>query len=185
VHSFEPSSRNYYLLQSNIQKNNIQNAVINKKALGDSIRYDTLYLDHTNYGGNSMCANNINQRHKDSINIQVDTIDNYYNQNIKPNKIDFIKMDIEGAEALVLIGAKEVLSQTPLPYILMEYWPKGILNFGYNPLTVVKDMENLGYHISFISKQEGLVDTDVTRIGEWLQNIQNDRQYINVLFSPV
>ena len=60
------------------------------------------------------------------------------------SRIDFIKIDVEGGELGVLMGARDVLRRhRPLVYCeLYEQWAR---SFGYGPDDVVREMAELGY----------------------------------------
>ena len=47
--------------------------------------------------------------------------------------IDFIKLDIQGAEGVALEGMKKMLARNPKIVILMEFWPMGIRECGGIP----------------------------------------------------
>lgn len=113
VFSFEPSPRNIQYLQHNIDKNNFGNQIIIfKNALGSDngvMEFDPGNVDQTGWGGFTL------QKNSRSITVNVKRLDDYAPE-IK--KIDLLKIDTEGADYLVLKGAKEMLSAK----IIKEIW---------------------------------------------------------------
>ena len=99
---------------------------------------DAFYRKKANELGNYTGDNSI-----DKVVCEVDTVDNVVkSKNI--NNISFIKIDVEGNEKFVLLGAKETLiSEKPLVYC--ELLRKHSSRFGYHPNEVIDYMDNLGY----------------------------------------
>ena len=79
----------------------------------------------------------------DKVVCVVDTIDNVVNENQIDN-ISFIKIDVEGNEKFVLLGARETL-KTFKPLVYCELLRKHSLRFGYHPNEVIEYMKDLGY----------------------------------------
>ena len=110
VYAFEPTQRivNQYL--SRLQNKNSNIKIINKAV--SNYTGTSLFKDIEN---NSSC-NSLQQsdnNYKKEVNlVKVDTVtvDDFVLHN-KLNKVDFIKADIEGAERLMLEGAKETLRE--------------------------------------------------------------------------
>jgi FkbM family methyltransferase len=69
------------------------------------------------------------------INVVMETLDNVIPENVK---IDFIKIDVEGAEYDVLIGAKQTILKSK-PTIIFEFGIGASNHYGVNP----KDMYEL------------------------------------------
>lgn len=85
-----------------------------------------------------------NENRKDFIqNIQLEQLDSVLIENNIP-KIDFIKMDIEGAELYALQGALESLKKFH-PKIWMEINPETMKAAGYDSNDVLTLIESLGY----------------------------------------
>jgi FkbM family methyltransferase len=61
---------------------------------------------------------------------------------------DFIKIDVEGAELLVLRGASEILQQQT-PVMLIEVFAPWQKPFGYQPIDVLSLLQSYGYEFLF------------------------------------
>jgi len=120
VYSFEPISVNFQCLENNTK--HLNNITLHKVGLGDVNVIETIYnkQDYDNSGGWSVTDwQDTKWMHynKDtkliSENISINTLDSY---NLKP---DFIKIDTQGYELNVLIGAAQTISEYK-PIILLE-----------------------------------------------------------------
>jgi len=87
------------------------------------------------------------------IDVETDTLDNIIPQHIK---IDFIKIDVEGAEILVLEGAKRLIKKDH-PVIVFEYGIGGSDLYEPNPEKIFNLLNTHGLKISLIER--------------WLKNI--------------
>jgi len=141
VFSFEPFSENYNLLQHNISLNNASNVVAERIAVSDlkqqiDIRYDT---SHANSGMASAYLPGFSQYETvDSI-----SLDEYlfYHQ---IERVNFIKIDIEGGEYPALSGMRETLKKFN-PIILLEI-NKEILSFTpYAEKDIIDFLKSMGY----------------------------------------
>lgn len=65
-------------------------------------------------------------------------------KNLSLDSLDFIKIDVEGAEKFVLEGAEDTLRRCA-PEILMEWWPSHCEHYGYHPSELDKWIYDLGY----------------------------------------
>lgn len=121
VYSFEPIKETFDILSKNIDLNNLQNKVIiNNIGLADKDCLSSIKNSYSlsNIGGTSLKENN------NGI-FKLTTLDKYIDNDFKDNKIDFIKIDVEGFEYEVLLGAKETL-QKYKPKIFIEIFENNI-----------------------------------------------------------
>ncbi|MGA8757182.1 MAG: FkbM family methyltransferase [Stellaceae bacterium] len=66
------------------------------------------------------------------------------------NRIDFIKIDVEGAEPLAMRGAQQTISANPHLNIIMEWSPAQIQAAGFNIAEFVDDLAAMGLRSSEI-----------------------------------
>jgi len=102
VYAFEPNPRNMENLDRNLRLNNLNNVVIVKEGLWN--KKTTLSIS------NEESLSSVFSKSNDRIEIEVTSLD-YFAQKNNIKGIDFIKMDIEGAEIQALEGAEEVLEK--------------------------------------------------------------------------
>ena len=141
VYAFEPDPDNFKLLLKNKELNKLDNVLPERLALSDKSGQARLFLDKSNFGNKSFAKENIPAADRGGgIDVRTVTLDEYLNG----RKIDFIKIDVQGAEAYVFGGVWETMALYK-PRILMEFWPYGLKNSGRNPLEFLKKLENFGY----------------------------------------
>lgn len=122
VFAFEPEINNLKILKKNILINKIKNIEIIPLACSDKKGFADFFIDLNSSGGHSLYKNKSSKK----ISIETDTIDHFLkNNNIK--KVDLVKIDVEGAEILVLKGAKETLKKNH-PKIIFEAWNEDYLS---------------------------------------------------------
>jgi FkbM family methyltransferase len=122
IHAFEPHPITFSKLSEAIKRDNV---FLNNNACGDKIGITTLY-DFKNRESTSLATLyeesliNLRNTHTIKFEVELDTIDNYVIKN-KIEHIDLLKIDVEGNELKVLIGAVNSLKQDKFDYILFEF----------------------------------------------------------------
>lgn len=137
VYAFEPVSKNFNRLKENIELNNFTNIQIFKKALSDVNDIDVeIYVgDEKNWGMSSIYKH---ERFSSQMEIvKTITIDSFLQQN-QVNKVDVIKLDIEGSELFAIRGMKKCL-ETHKPIVLTEV-NQEILNANGDKVSSIYDI---------------------------------------------
>ncbi len=125
VVSFEPNHKSFVILEKNVKLNKLQNIILEEKIVSD---------------------------HKDSSITNEISFDDYF-KNVE-QKIDFIKIDIEGAEAQALKGMKNVLENNTKIKILTEFHPLQLKKFGTEPEDYLKLLSDFGFSIYHINNRD-------------------------------
>ena len=132
VHAFEPVPVTFKELKLNYQlMGKPKNVFINNLALGDKNEEISINLFKELPSGHASLSQ---QGRKDAVSFKCEmiTLDSYLEkQNIE--QVNFIKVDIEGAELLFLKGAEKLFQQESLPIFLMEMALQQTSNFDYKP----------------------------------------------------
>ncbi|KIZ47031.1 MULTISPECIES: FkbM family methyltransferase [Rhodopseudomonas] len=112
VHAFEPAQSVYSVLKRNIERNKASNVVPHNIALSDR-EGSAKFIDASAYGHVS---------ETEGHDVQLTTVDNIVSSLDLPH-VDFIKVDVEGHEPLVLKGAANtILRHSPLIYMEFNSW---------------------------------------------------------------
>jgi FkbM family methyltransferase len=117
VHAFDPIKLNTSLLSSSIDINSFSNITVNETCVGDydgtvefSISSDSAYSSILDSGRKSELK---------KVNLPIVKLDTYARE-MGLSKIDIVKIDVEGAEKLVILGASYILSNSLLrPKLMM------------------------------------------------------------------
>lgn len=125
VHIFEPGPNNLKYLRKNVS--GYENVYVSDEAMSDHEGYSTFYVEDLSGQNNtlledmSLLEKNESsfkiEAHRSAIKVKLNTIDSYVEKaNINPN---FIKIDVEGAETLVVNGMKKVAEENK-PLVMIE-----------------------------------------------------------------
>lgn len=80
----------------------------------------------------------------------------------KLDRVDFIKLDVEGAERDVLQGAERLLDRKPRPVILVEVQDVRTQPWGYRAKEIIQHLSDKGYKWLIPTTDGTLRDLDTT-----------------------
>ncbi len=146
VHAFEAQPGTAALLRGNCAGNRVCNATINGCAVSDS-EGEREFDVCAEPSMSSLAAAEGSERPLRRIRVPATTLDAYCSRHrVWP---DLLKIDVEGAELLVLKGAARLLSRPSpgAPAILFECLPWTYGRFGCSPENVTDFLRSFGYRI--------------------------------------
>jgi FkbM family methyltransferase len=142
IYAADASLENCRVIQSSVRRYGRNNIIIVPLALSDAVRLENISIDSTG-------SNKVVRRNDDPAlavynfeTILCGTLDNL----LPPlERLDLVKIDVEGREGSVLRGALRTLS-TFKPPIVAEYHPSGPETY------FIEDLAELGYRFSILEK---------------------------------
>lgn len=147
VYAFEPDTTNFKLLTKNIQANGYQNVILVKKAVSNETGSARLFINNENTGDHRIFDTD---NHRKSITIEQTTLDDYFKK--LPQRVDLIKMDIQGSEMKALLGAQTVLKKNKQLKLITELQPGYILQSGQKPKDYLAFIRRHGFNIYIIDE---------------------------------
>ena len=161
VFSFEPMPQYFSRFAENINLNNCLNITAERIALSDNNGTATFH----ELGSNSSLLPDERMKTTLSITVRTQTLDSYVmGREIK--KIDFLKIDVEGAEPLVIKGATETI-KNKVNYLLVEVIEQFLVKAGSSRNELIKTIEDYGFK-SFIITRTGLKPWKTGMVSETL-----------------
>jgi FkbM family methyltransferase len=145
VFSFEPSPRERKALRLNLALNWSRNVSVQDVAVGSEAGEAEFFLVEGNETGcNSLRPPALNSGTYRPIRVRVARLDDWLLQH-KIGPVDFVKLDVEGAELSVLRGANRLLGTTPRPVLLVEVYDIRTAPWGYRARDIVEFLDGMGY----------------------------------------
>lgn len=137
VHSFEPVPDTFRELERNsVLMGAPDNVFINNLALGDKAGAVILNLFEGLPTGHASLSPH-GRQDVSTVSCEMITLDSYLEKN-RIDRVDFVKVDIEGAEKVFLDGAGKLFEQAVPPVFLMEMALEQTRNFDYLPDELIK-----------------------------------------------
>ncbi|MBS1720219.1 MAG: FkbM family methyltransferase [Armatimonadetes bacterium] len=147
VHSFEPGKRQFGVLSRNIELNRLEDKVsINFVALLDRIGQVGLVSDDPGNLGHSYVS-------LGEGDVPATTLD-HYTESKGIEKADVVKIDVEGAELMVLQGGASFFEKHPPRAFIYECNPKHCTAFGTTEEEVHAWFTRRGYHVRKLHKHD-------------------------------
>ncbi|HKJ33919.1 MAG TPA: FkbM family methyltransferase [Bacteroidales bacterium] len=148
IYAFEVELENYYALTKNI------NGHSNINALHLAISNDNSFVK-VNHSSHSNCHSIVdtdNLLDGKKFSIPTITLDHFWETYLQKRPIQLIKIDVEGAELMVLEGMDHLLTENIINTIIIEFCPRIIQNAGYNIAGLYEKIAT-NYTISIIDKE--------------------------------
>jgi FkbM family methyltransferase len=144
VYAFEPDPTNFELLRKNVQLNGLANVVLERKALSNRKGTLKLFIADANKGDHRIYQPKGESR--TSVEVEAVRLDEYFRD--ERREIDFIKIDTQGAEGLILEGMGGLLEgRSDGPTIFMEFWPHGLSGMGTDPVALLRALQSYNYRL--------------------------------------
>jgi FkbM family methyltransferase len=166
IHAFEPSQKLYNCLAKNVQMNGLSNIICYNLGLSDTEGVRPFYtfneIPGASFGGHQDMADPRDAVRKvlnydfdfETTLVPITTLDNWAVMHQVSN-IDLIKIDVEGGERFVLLGAHDVLKRCR-PIVITEFNAKAMKSyFGMNPSEYYDLLRSL-YHYIYLIQEDGI-----------------------------
>jgi FkbM family methyltransferase len=144
VYAFEPNPQIFEYLKKNIALNNSRNIYLFNSAVGE--KKDKVYLQDNK---NLDTGNRITQNRNNSFWVNMDVLDSLLPK-ILSEEVQLLKVDTEGYEKFVFLGATKILSKTNV--IIFEAIEENCRQFNYSMSDVIEILSKLGFHIYCYNK---------------------------------
>ncbi len=161
VYAFEPAPINFEILQRNILLNNLKNTLIYQAAASNVSDTQDLYLSTWNFGDNRLFGKPRDERDLEREKIKVDTI--RLDETIQ-DKINLIKIDVQGFEWQVIDGAKKLIDDNNDIKIIFEFTPQLLKLNGVKPEDLLYRLLEMNFNIYDIGAGNNLINYDIANI---------------------
>lgn len=170
VHSFEPDTSNFSHLRALLGKE--QNVRLNNLAVSDRGGELTLYLSDTLNVDHRTYPTPDDPRR--AVVIPSIRLDDYFQPG---ERVDLIKMDIQGFELHALRGAARVLADNDALELLLEFWPFGLKCAGSSGKELLEFLDSNRFQYSLITSR------GLRPCSELNANPDDPADYVNLLAS--
>lgn len=173
IYSFEPIPLNAHLLRSSAALNSLENIEVIESAVG-STDGEVSFSQAIDSAYSSI----LDSRRKPVerlIRVPITRLDSFLATRSMP-AVDFLKIDVEGAEELVIEGSIALMtdpSRRP-KLVLMELFDKNLEAFGTNSMAIVNRMKKFGYTPFFVDETASVAAFEEARL----------KSTYNVFFTP-
>lgn len=135
VMAFEPEPSNFGYLARNVTRNDVPQVETFMKAAGEREGQLTLYMSEGNVGTHSAAPTG-----GAALEVEIVRLDEFLRH--RADRIDLIKIDVEGYEAQVLDGLRETLERD-CPAMMIEFSPELLRRCGASPDRVLTTLRRL------------------------------------------
>jgi FkbM family methyltransferase len=144
IHAFEPVPQTFSRLVRNVARNGLEKQIrISNIGLGNEITTTSFFLPKFS-GSVAASAKNLHPEEENiEVVVHIDTLDRYFGMQ-GLNRLDLMKVDVEGAELFVVKGGLDTLNRHK-PLVFMELLRKWSKPFGYHPNDVIGLFADMGY----------------------------------------
>jgi FkbM family methyltransferase len=161
VLSFEPGAVTFERLERSIDANPFKNVHAHMSALSDTVGEAPLYHTQDHVVSYSLAPDEDSAA--DSETVQTLTIDECVARD-GLDRLDFIKLDVEGAEELALRGTQASIERWH-PVVLFEFLPEAPVEDGLQREGAWRFLEERGYALGIVQDDGRLLPADEPRDG--------------------
>ena len=176
VYAFEPEPHNFELLTRSVAENGFTNVRPVRAAVSNNAGTVRLHLDRANFGAHSFEAGSVPTPSGHSVEVETVRLDDFVEQARSFEAGVVVKIDVQGAEALVVEGGSRFLA-LPRIVVLLEFWPEALARTGADAARLLADLEVLGFRFEDAEVPEtdrralrpaDILETCRTRMHPWM-----------------
>lgn len=119
------------------------NVTVNQLAVGDHTGHITLYCNRSNRADNRVHAS-LGEETAETVEVPLTTLDDYCEAQ-RIDRIDAVKMDIQGAEVAALRGFRQTLERIRPQWLVIEFSPEHLRAAGSGTEDFWSILDQLGY----------------------------------------
>ena len=119
--------------------------IIKSKAAGDQTGQTDFFIGSAQLGGYDSMQHTGRVTCVEKRKVNVTTLDQEWIDLGRP-RVEFIKLDVEGAELKTIAGARQLLDSTR-PYMILEWYHENFRAYGYDGSELLRLGNDLGYDI--------------------------------------
>jgi FkbM family methyltransferase len=185
VYAFEPEPRNYELLVANVRLNRFEDRVTCCEAgLSDQAGQAQLYLSDNNFGDHQLQPD---APGRPAVGVTLEQGSEWFAG--RESQLDFVKVDVQGAEHTVIKGLLPLLQASgDRLRVLLELTPLSLRSAGTSGAALIDTLATLGLPFHIVDHIEHrLVATDAAALSTWCNNVDavpGDAGFMNILLGP-
>lgn len=162
VYAFEPEAKNLSRFKHNIYINGIENVrIIDKAVTFESAR--VCFNLYESYGHHSLSSSHLTTP-RGVVSVDAVSLSDFCRAE-DINIIDLLKIDVEGFEYEVLLGAEELLANNRIKFIIFEHSPVLLRKQGRDMRQVIDLLFKYGYTIYRLNHEQ-INKLNVARLGQ-------------------
>jgi FkbM family methyltransferase len=148
VYAFEIELDNYYALHQNV--NNYSNTHVLHLGISNNNSFAT--VNHSSHSANHSMVHTKNHLDGKKFSVATITLDHFWKIYLQKAPIQLIKIDVEGAELMVLNGMDDILSENMIAAMIIELYPDIIQNAGFETSDLFRILAK-NFYISIIDEE--------------------------------
>ena len=164
VYAFEPNPYNFQILKKNVSRNNYTNVTTVNKAVSDTNGFTNFTIAESSDSGSLF--EDVVKKKLENVKVSVVSLDGFFENVSSSNAPIILKIDAEGADALVVNGAIRTIARSQK--IVLEVNPKSLKKSGSDPFEMLSWLKNMGYSVRVID-----VKSRRENIGHELESIES------------
>ena len=156
IYAFEPDLDNLAILKKNVKINGYKNIKIINKVVSNKTGRAKLYLNKYNTGDHRIFNSSDN---RNSVEIETIRLDDYFKHHLPHDeKINFIKMDIQGAEIAAIQGMPLLLKNTSKLQMVLEFFITGLKFYGFDIEKFINLLLKYDFEIYHINEKKNKIE---------------------------
>jgi FkbM family methyltransferase len=176
VIAFEPESKNFEILKKNVEINNYDNVIVEQKIVSEKCGKMKLYVSDSDIVGHRIQQM---KNLKNFVEVESVTLDDYMKKLNLDKKVNFIKIDVEGAEPNVLEGSNKILEENDQLKIFTEFNREVIKKYDVEPKKMIDLLYRNGFKIYLPNYNNNKIN--LTSANELLTSKETLLENINLL----